>query len=218
MILDNEDESLQELTSVTTEETSPTSPTPHLLSLSTAAFYGIYSPQALRVTDYINNQPVIVRVDSGSTHNIIQTRVVQALNLAPDSIASFLVMVVNGAFLRCDSICPNLSINLYKALFTIPFFIILVEGPDIILGLAWLRTLGLILVDFSIPQLTFNHGPSVITLKGEPYPVQLHHIPSKAYYRNRVWPLCTPCIFTLNHLNRNRNQLPKSTLTPLLSP
>ncbi|KAL4564250.1 hypothetical protein LXL04_028307 [Taraxacum kok-saghyz] len=68
----------------------------------------------------------------------------------------------------CDVICPNLVIDLNHAPFTIPYFILLVEGADLILGLAWLRTVWPILVDFSIPQLTFNSGPNTITLRGKP--------------------------------------------------
>ncbi|KAL4555814.1 hypothetical protein LXL04_038442 [Taraxacum kok-saghyz] len=81
----------------TTPPTSPEHPsttyTPHFLSLSDAAFFGLQSPQALRVT---------------------------------------------------------------------------VEGADVILGLAWLSSLGPIIADFSIPQLTFTINNRQCLLKGEP--------------------------------------------------
>ncbi|KAJ0895862.1 putative nucleotidyltransferase, Ribonuclease H [Helianthus annuus] len=141
--------------------------THQFFSLSSAAFFGLSSPQALRVTGYINNQPVQVLIDSGSTHNIVQPRIVSFLKLPHQNVTEFSVMVGNGENLKCNGVCPSVMITLQEASFTIPVFILPVEGADIILGLAWLRTLGPVLADFSIPQLTFNVGPKAITLRGE---------------------------------------------------
>lgn len=49
-----------------------------------------------------------------------------------------------------------------------PFFVLPVEGSDLILGMAWLRTLDPILVDYTVPQITFSRASKSITLKGEP--------------------------------------------------
>lgn len=42
------------------------------------------------------------------------------------------------------------------------------EGAYLILGVAWVSSLGPILADFSIPHKTFYKGPTTITLKGKP--------------------------------------------------
>lgn len=76
-------------------------------------------------------------------------------------------MVGNGDNIGCAGICPELSVELDHTIFTIPFFVLLVEGPDLILGVAWLRTLGPILADFVVPQIAFHVGPKKITLRGE---------------------------------------------------
>ncbi|KAL4560949.1 hypothetical protein LXL04_033106 [Taraxacum kok-saghyz] len=86
-------------------------------------------------------------------------RMVSFLKLFCKPIPIFPVMVGNGANITC-------------------------KGADLILGLAWLRTLGPILADFSLPQPTFTHGPKAITLRGEPLatPVtspQLHTLIAK---------------------------------------
>ncbi|GJW25283.1 ty3-gypsy retrotransposon protein [Tanacetum coccineum] len=67
---------------------------PQYLSLSPAAFLGLASPKALRITAYIMGHPVTVLVDSGSTHNIIQPHIASFLNLSITPIPSFPVMVV----------------------------------------------------------------------------------------------------------------------------
>ncbi|KAL4592325.1 hypothetical protein LXL04_005316 [Taraxacum kok-saghyz] len=170
LIADNEEEPSNESPTLDLLDgpDNTTIPPDQYFALSTAAFYGLSSPQALRVTAYINNQPVKVLIDSGSTHNIIQPRIVAALHLAEKNIPSFPVMVGNGANLHCNSVCPAVSIHLKKAHFTIPFFFLQVEGADVVLGLAWLSSLGPISVDFSIPQITFQFGSTPITLIGEP--------------------------------------------------
>nr|GEZ38524.1 hypothetical protein [Tanacetum cinerariifolium] len=53
--------------------------TPHFLALSDAAYFGLKSPRAVRVTGYIQGQPVTVLVDCGSTHTIIQPRIASSL-------------------------------------------------------------------------------------------------------------------------------------------
>lgn len=169
MIVDYEEEPPIALISEVNDNTTPiTMPSDHFLSLSTAAFYGLASPQALRVTGYIHNQPVKVLVDSGSTHNIIQPCIITALNLPQEEISSFPVMVGSGEFLHCRGFCPDVPIHLQKTRFSIPFFVLPAEGADVILGVAWLSTLGPLIADFSIPQITFNVGPASITPKGEP--------------------------------------------------
>ncbi|XP_076933766.1 uncharacterized protein LOC143599774 [Bidens hawaiensis] len=82
-------------------------------------------------------------------------------------------MVGNGDKLTCDGFCPSLNITLQDTSFSIPVFILPVEGADVILGLAWLRTLGPVMADFAIPQLTFNVGSKAITLRGEAQSTQV---------------------------------------------
>lgn len=145
----------------------PTNPN-QFFALSSAAFFGLSSAQALRVTGFINNKPVQVLIDSGSTHNIIQPRIVSFLNLPKQDIPEFAVMVGNGESLKCQAVCPSISLAIQDASFNIPVFVLPVAGADVILGIAWLQTLGPVLADFAIPQLTFNVGPKAITLRGEP--------------------------------------------------
>nr|GEX35848.1 hypothetical protein [Tanacetum cinerariifolium] len=70
--------------------------TPHFLSISDAAYLGLKSPRAVRVTGHIQGQSVIILVDCGSTHNIIQPRITSLLSTTPTQIRPFPVMVGNG--------------------------------------------------------------------------------------------------------------------------
>lgn len=151
----------------TPEPPNPATP-PQYLSLSPAAFLGLASPKALRVKAHISGHPVTVLVDSGSTHNIIQPRIATFLNLPITPISPFPVMVGNGSHIHCDGFCQTVTLNIQNTPFTIPFFVLPIEGADIVLGMTWLGSLGPILADFSIPCMSFKHNDNTITFYGEP--------------------------------------------------
>ncbi|XP_058784354.1 uncharacterized protein LOC131659138 [Vicia villosa] len=129
---------------------------------------GQFSPQTLKFKGKIGGLSVMVLVDTGSTHNIMQPRIAQHLNLTSTPITQFSVMVGNGSHLKCEGICNNVPITLQTELFHLPFYLLPIEGADVVLGMAWLRTLGPLQADFSIPSISFTHHNNLITLKGDP--------------------------------------------------
>nr|GEW32370.1 hypothetical protein [Tanacetum cinerariifolium] len=141
---------------------------PHFLALSDAAYFGLHSQRAIRITGYIYGQPVTILIDCGSTHNIIQPRIASLLPITPTNIKPFPVMVGSCQFLECKALLPTTPLEVNKTQFHVPLFIIDVAGADVILGLAWLSSLGPILADFSIPQLSFTVKGKQCTVRGEP--------------------------------------------------
>ncbi|XP_058769067.1 uncharacterized protein LOC131642924 [Vicia villosa] len=162
-------EQLAEISSDT--ELPTTDPSHTYFQLSPQALTGQFSPQTLKFQGVINGLPVMVLVDTGSTHNILQPRLAQHLNLPTSSIPQFSVMVGNGSHLNCKGICQDVPIILQNQQFSLPFYLLPIEGADVVLGMAWLRTLGPINADFSVPSITFSHNNTTITLKGDP---QIH--------------------------------------------
>ncbi|XP_058733199.1 uncharacterized protein LOC131604800 [Vicia villosa] len=142
--------------------------------LSPQAVTGQFSPQTLKFKGSIAGLSVMVLVDTGSTHNIMQPRIAHHLNLTTTPINQFSVMVGNGSHLQCEGICDNVEIMLQNKPFNLPFYLLPIEGADVVLGMAWLRTLGPIQADFSIPSLTFQHLTKPITLTGDPTPFPTH--------------------------------------------
>lgn len=83
-------------------------------------------------------------------------------------------MVGNGSHIHCEGFCQTGTLTLQNSPFTIPFFVLPIEGVDIVLGMTWLGSLGPILADFSIPCLCNNH-----TLRGTPlHPSFFKHYPA----------------------------------------
>ncbi|GJU03263.1 ty3-gypsy retrotransposon protein [Tanacetum coccineum] len=169
LIIDNEEPIPEDTSPGTDTIVTPIMNTEdHFLSISTAALFGLASPKALRITGHIRNRPVSILIDSGSTHNIIQPRIALSLAIPTNTVTPFSVMVGNGDFLTCDGFCPDVTLHLEKQPFQIPFFILPIQGADLVLGMQWLSQLGRIEADFSIPYITFISNNKPITLKGDP--------------------------------------------------
>lgn len=137
--------------------------------LSPRALTGHPSPQTLKFKGLISGLPVTILVDSGSSYNILQPCITTHLNLPTTAIPKFSVMVGNRDHIYCTCFYPNVPLHLQNHSFTLPFYLILVEGADVVLGIEWLHTFGPITADFSIPSISFPHKISTLTLTGEPF-------------------------------------------------
>jgi len=133
--------------------------------LSPQALSGNPSPKTLKFTRLIHNLPITVLVDSDSSHNILQPRIAHHLHLPIKPTPPFFVIVGNGAFINCQGSCPSVNISIQDSLFTIPLYPLPIEGVDVVLGVEWLRTLGPIKADFSIPSIVFTYQNHPITLQ-----------------------------------------------------
>nr|KYP37756.1 Retrotransposable element Tf2 [Cajanus cajan] len=109
------------------------------------------NPQTLRFKGSILGLPVSVLIDTGSSHNILQPRIAQHLHLPITPTPQFPVMVGNGSHIYCAGLCSQVPLSLHSHSFTIPFYLLPIQGADVVLGIEWLRTLGPIISDFSVP-------------------------------------------------------------------
>ncbi|GKF14895.1 ty3-gypsy retrotransposon protein, partial [Tanacetum coccineum] len=89
------------------------------------------------------------------THNIVQPRIAAYLNLSRQPLEPFRVMVGNGQFIHCSEYCSDVTLQLQKTKFTIPFFVLPVEGADVVLGISWLGALGTITAVLSPTNLIY---------------------------------------------------------------
>jgi hypothetical protein len=68
--------------------------------------------------------------------------------------------------MKCGGKCENVKIqNRYYFLKSNMFYIEM-EGCDIVLGVEWLQTLGLVTMDFKELYMSFNKDDHKYTLKG----------------------------------------------------
>ena len=106
--------------------------------ISLHAMSGIVMPQTLKFKGFIGELNVSVLVDGGSTHNFLESRVVALLQLPITNQKQFDVMVGNGEVLKCEGLCTAVPIHIQDHVFFIDFYILPIQGVDVVFGVQWL--------------------------------------------------------------------------------
>ncbi|XP_058767991.1 uncharacterized protein LOC131641709 [Vicia villosa] len=135
--------------------------------ISFHALSGSAATDTIRIIRQIANHPVTVLIDGGSTHNFIQSRMAQFLNLKSTPVTTLKVMMGNGHLLECQSLCSDVALTLQSHPFTVDFYSLPLSGADIVLGAPWLKSLGPVLMDYSSLTLSFTYHNQPITLKAD---------------------------------------------------
>lgn len=122
-------------------------------------------------------------VDSGATHNFIQSRVAHFLNLFLEPTPSPLrVMVGNGNFLPCTSFCPQAQVTIASFLFPVDLYPLDLSGTNLILGVEWLSQISPFIMRFMWEN-------KMVELKGKqspnPSPITAHQL-RRLQQTNRV--------------------------------
>lgn len=90
-----------------------------------------------------------------SVHNFIEHLVVKFLRLQISQSSKFKVMVGNDDKLQCSSSCTNVPVMLGNKQFFIGFYVLPSSG-SVVLAVQWLKTLGLIVIDYAFLSMKFQ--------------------------------------------------------------
>ncbi|CAA7051508.1 unnamed protein product [Microthlaspi erraticum] len=101
------------------------------------ALTGWDSPTTLRAEIVINKRRLVALIDSGSTHNFINERIANPLNLKMAHTKPFNVRVADGHPLRCKGVYRDIATQIGGAIFPIDFFALPLSGLDVVLGVQW---------------------------------------------------------------------------------
>lgn len=119
-------------------------------------------------------------------------------------------MVGNGDYLRFVGQCSDVSIKVNQYYFQIPFYLLSIQGADVVLGVQWLQTLGPILSDFTVPSMQFYQESNMVTLHGSPTP----SLSSTTFHQfNRMLQIST--IVTCHAISMIPSTTSNTTHTPL---
>ena len=143
------------------------------------SLYGTGHPRALRGEGNILNVMVHVLVDGGSNNNFVHPRIVEKLRLPVTPIPPFRVYVGNGESLPCTTQCTAVPLSLQGHTFEVDLYVLPVHGPDVLLGVQWLQTLGQVSHDYANLKMEFSWDGQQISLHGDhqsPPPNPLHSI------------------------------------------
>lgn len=98
---------------------------------------------------------LVALVDSSSTHTFIAQNTAHSLGLAMAPRKGMSVTVANGDRVPCVGLCSKVTLQVGEEDFSIDCFTIPLDSFELVLGIQWLRTLGLITWDFELLSMSF---------------------------------------------------------------
>jgi len=130
------------------------------------ALAGITTPQTINIEGHIKKKNLIVLIDSGSTHNFIHYKIAKELNcflyLAPEC----QVTVTSGGTINCSRKCHNIKLSMGEYVLSSPMLSIPMGGVDVVLGVQWLQSLGIIAFNFQELFMKFSSEGNEVELRG----------------------------------------------------
>lgn len=134
--------------------------------ISIHALTGIPSYSTMQITGTMGTRTLHILVDSGSTHNFIDEKLVKKLNCPMTSVKAMKVTVANGNQLSCAQMCKDFSWMMQGVWFKADVLAIPLENYDMVLGIQWLSPLGDINWNFANMTMQFHVNNISYVLKG----------------------------------------------------
>ncbi|XP_042965413.1 uncharacterized protein LOC122299304 [Carya illinoinensis] len=134
--------------------------------ISLNAISGTPGNNTMRLLGRIGQAHVVILIDSGSTHNFIDTSVAEKAKIEVDTTHQLKVRIANGDIIQTEGYCSRVRTNLQGTQINPSFYVLSLGGCDIVLGVSWLMTLGPIIWDFSALTMHFEYKGKKICLKG----------------------------------------------------
>jgi hypothetical protein len=75
-------------------------------------------------------------------------------------------MIANGGTINCSGKFHNIKINTGEYFLDIPMISIKMGGVDVVLGVQWLQSLGIVAFDFQNLSMRFSSNGKAIELRG----------------------------------------------------
>uniref|UniRef100_A0A2N9H8H7 RNA-directed DNA polymerase n=1 Tax=Fagus sylvatica TaxID=28930 RepID=A0A2N9H8H7_FAGSY len=142
--------------------------------ISLHALTGADTPDTMRVSGWVHGKKLHILIDSGSTHNFINSKIAKKLGCRTISAPTFHVEVANGERLSCNEIYQTVPMDIQGYAFVTHLFQLDLQGSDIVLGMQWLRSLGQVLHDWANLTMEFSANGQPHLIKGNT-PQKLRH-------------------------------------------
>ena len=166
--------------SIDQQDSQPVEDSSMIPHLSFHAYQGSVGVATIRFTGSIDGTDVQVLLDGGSSDNFITPRIAQHLQLPIEPAPAFKVLVGNGSYLESQGIVRALHLIIQGHRLVLPAYVLPIAGSDVILGAAWLATLGPHVADYNTSVIKFYLDGQFITLQGFrstlPTAAHLHHL------------------------------------------
>lgn len=128
----------------------------HLLAME-----GKRQSKSITLAGTIDSETVEVLIDTGKSHYFLHPRVAEKLSLPLTAIRPF---VGNGASLLRSHLCKATRLSLQGTPFSVDLHVLPIHGPDVILGMEWVESLGRVTTDFITKSVEFMKEDKLVIL------------------------------------------------------
>lgn len=160
---------------------------------------------------------IVILIDEGNTHNFVQEHLVKSFGLIAQPTPTLRVLIGNGNEVQSSTVCHDVVVHVQGRAFTVDLHVLPLCGADVVLRVQWLKSLGLVMTDYSTLSMKFIYEGTLIELKGDSdapltviSPPQLRHLTqtwsASEYFHIRVCsqdlptPIVHPDIIKLTNL------------------
>ncbi|CAA7053502.1 unnamed protein product [Microthlaspi erraticum] len=113
-----------------------------IAELSLNSIAGISSPHTIKLIGTIEGEPVVVMIDSGTSHNFVSESMLGRLGLVPETIGGYGVRTGGGITVKGKGVCRNVKLEMQGCRVITSLLPLSLGTADVILGCQWLETLG----------------------------------------------------------------------------
>jgi hypothetical protein len=136
------------------------------LALSKEATSGCEGPRTMRLQESIMGVPVMLLVDSGSSHTFINQSLLPYLNHLQTQTIDVQVQVASGEVLHCDRILKHVPWAVNDCTFTTDMKVLPLGHFDFILGMDWLEVFSPMKVHWKHKWLALPYQGATAILQG----------------------------------------------------
>jgi hypothetical protein len=122
--------------------------------------------QTMKVEGQIADVGLLVLVDSGASHNFISPKVTSALGLVVTPSAAKSIKLGDGHKVTTRGVCEGVKLKMGKVEIVVDALVLELGGLDMVLGVAWLSTLGEVGMDWRRLTMQFMHEGQSVKLQG----------------------------------------------------
>ncbi|KAJ9550331.1 hypothetical protein OSB04_014376 [Centaurea solstitialis] len=126
--------------------------------------------QTMKLEGLLHGIPIVILVDSGATHNFISRRLTEALDLLITTFSGIKIKLGDEHKVLVTRKCVNLPIVLDECEFTIDALLFEMGNLDMVLGIAWLKTLGEVIHNWELHTMRFKYHDREVCLTGTSFP------------------------------------------------
>lgn len=142
--------------------------------------------KTMKLKGTLQGVPILLLVDSGATHNFISQKLVRAMGWQVEETTPLHIKLGDGYKAKTQGECKGVVIELEQIQIEIDACLFDLDGIDIVLGMAWLNTIGEMWVDWPRQIMRFRYDSQWVELMGASSVVNHHSALQSLLSKTRI--------------------------------